>query len=185
MDKTSLSTSDSSALAEEPEQRSADSFRIRQPRHRLNQRFILWRTLNTFFWAIGVIGVFVTLYAIFPSIRTWLGPITWVAAGVFVVNLLFMPTYRYLVHRWETTDQMVYALSGWISREWRIVPISRIQSIDTLQGPLERALRLATIKVITASGEGSVKIEGLDVEVARETVRHLNEITQNTPGDAT
>ncbi|MET0234369.1 MAG: PH domain-containing protein [Kibdelosporangium sp.] len=185
MDQTSLSTSDSTVAAEQPAPRSAESFRIRSPRNRLNPRFILWRTLNTLFWAIGVIGVLVTLYAIFPSIRTWLGPITWFFAGVFLVNLLFMPTYRYWVHRWETTDQMVYALSGWISREWRIVPISRIQSIDTLQGPLERALRLATIKVSTASGEGSVKIEGLDTEVAKDAVRHLNEITQITPGDAT
>lgn len=162
-----------------------DPLRIRSPRHRLDRKFILWRTLNSFFWAIGAIGAFVLPYALFPAVRAWFGPIIWIISAFFLVNLVVMPTYRYLVHRWETTDQAVYTLSGWITREWRIVPISRIQSIDTVQGPLERALNLATIKVTTASGMGGVTIEGLDADVAREAVRHLKEITQDTPGDAT
>lgn len=178
MDHTSPSTSAAPLDA-------AESLRIRPPRYRLSPRFVLWRTLNTFFWAVGIIGTLLLLYAFFGSVRTWLGPIIWCLAAIFVINVLFMPTYRYFVHRWETTDQAVYSLSGWISREWRVVPISRIQSIDTVQGPLEQALGLATIKVRTASHQGEVKIEGVDAETAREAVRRLNEITQVTPGDAT
>ncbi|WP_326943850.1 MULTISPECIES: PH domain-containing protein [unclassified Amycolatopsis] len=158
---------------------------VRPPRHRLARRFILWRTLNTLFWAIGVLGVFVTLHIIFAGIRTWLDPITWGVGAIFAANFLFMPTYRYLVHRWETTDEAVYSLSGWITREWRIVPVSRIQSIDTVQGPIEQLLGLSTIKVTTASHEGHVKIEGLETPIAEEAVRRLNEIAQATPGDAT
>jgi membrane protein YdbS with pleckstrin-like domain len=111
--------------------------------------------------------------------------VTWGVAGIFAANLLFMPTYRYFVHRWETTDEAVYSLSGWITREWRIVPVSRIQSIDTVQGPIEQLLGLSTIKVTTASHEGHVKIEGLETPIAEEAVRRLNEIAQATPGDAT
>lgn len=158
---------------------------IRPPRHRLCVRFILWRTLNTFFWAVGVLGGLYACFLCFTGMRTWLGPVLWFFGVIFLANLLFMPGYRYLVHRWETTDEAVYALSGWISREWRIVPISRIQSIDTIQGPIERLLRLSTIKVTTASAEGAVKIEGLDDGVAEAAVRRLNEIAQITPGDAT
>jgi hypothetical protein len=132
-----------------------------------------------------VLGVLGACYWYFDGVRTWLEPVLWVVGAVFLVNLLFMPTYRYLVHRWETTDDAVYALSGWISREWRIVPVSRIQSIDTVQGPLERALRLATIKILTASHEGAVKIEGLDRDVARAAVERLNEAARLVPGDAT
>jgi membrane protein YdbS with pleckstrin-like domain len=165
--------------------RAAGTLRLRPPRNRLSPRFIAWRTLNTFFWAIGVVGVFLVPYLIWAPARTWLGPIIWFLVAVFAVNVVFMPTYRYYVHRWETTDQAVYTLHGWLSREWRIVPISRIQSIDTVQGPLEQALRLATIRVKTAAGRGGVAIEGLDAEVARDAVDRLNEITQNTPGDAT
>jgi membrane protein YdbS with pleckstrin-like domain len=185
MDQMSSFAPATSPDAEPAAPQGADPLRIRPPRHRLDKRFILWRTLNTFCWAVGVIGAALVPYVLFESIRTWLEPIIWIVSAIFVVNLLFMPTYRYLVHRWETTDQAVYALSGWIVREWRIVPISRIQSIDIVQGPLEQLLHLATIKVTTASGEGGVTIEGLDAETAREVVRQLNEITLGTPGDAT
>lgn len=158
---------------------------VRPPRHRLARRFILWRTLNTLFWAVGVLGALVTPHILFAGVRTWLDPVIWVVAGIFAANLLFMPTYRYFVHRWETTDEAVYSLSGWITREWRIVPVSRIQSIDTVQGPIEQLLGLATIKVTTASHEGHVKIEGIETPIAEEAVRRLNEIAQATPGDAT
>jgi uncharacterized protein len=183
---SSFASAGSSAVepgtAEEVE---VDPLRIRPPLHRLDRRFILWRTLNTFFWAVGVIGAFLTLYLIFDSIREWMGPLIWVGSALFAINILFMPTYRYLVHRWETSDRAVYTLTGWVTREWRVIPISRIQSIDTVQGPLERALNLATIRVKTASGQGGVTIEGLNSDIATETVRHLNGITQKTPGDAT
>jgi membrane protein YdbS with pleckstrin-like domain len=165
---------------------AAAPLRIRPPNRRLSPRFILWRTLNTLCWAVGVLGLFLIPYFIFPAARTWLEPIIWVLAAVFAVNLLFMPTYRYYVHRWETTEEAVYTLSGWISREWRIVPISRIQSIDTVQGPLEQMLRLATVKVTTvAAGRHGVSNEGWDAEVAKAADDRLNEITQATPGDAT
>jgi membrane protein YdbS with pleckstrin-like domain len=145
----------------------------------------VWRTLNTFFWAAGVLGAFAVAYLVWSPARTWLGPVMWFLGAVFAINIVFMPAYRYYVHRWETTDRAVYTLHGWVSREWRIVPVSRIQSIDTVQGPLEQALRLATIRVKTAAGRGGVAIEGLDFEVARAAVDRLNEITQDTPGDAT
>ncbi|MBB5958546.1 hypothetical protein FHS29_005154 [Saccharothrix tamanrassetensis] len=163
----------------------SEEFVIHPPRHRVDRRFILWRTLNTFFWALGVLGVLVTLYVLFENIRTWLLPITLIIGAVYLVNLAVMPTWRYLVHRWETSDEAVYVLQGWLTREWRIIPISRIQRIDTERGPLQQMLGLATVKVVTASSEGGITIEGLDVEVAEKTVRHLNEITQATPGDAT
>lgn len=185
MDQTDQTSPEAPAAAR-PAPPPAATLQIRPPRYRLSPRFILWRTLNTLFWAMGVIGLYLVPYFVFDSARTWLEPLLWVLVAVFAVNLLFMPTYRYYVHRWETTEEAVYTLSGWISREWRIVPISRIQTIDTVQGPLEQLLRLATVKVTTvAADKHGVSIEGLDVEVAKATVDRLNVITQATPGDAT
>jgi membrane protein YdbS with pleckstrin-like domain len=58
---------------------------------------------------------------------------------------------RFRIHRWEVTDEAVYTLSGWLVREWRIAPISRVQTVDTEHGPLQQLLRLATVTVTTAS----------------------------------
>ena len=62
-----------------------------------------------------------------------------------------MPFWRYRVHRWEVTDDAVYTRTGWLWQEWRIAPMSRIQTVDTARGPLEQLFRLASVTVTTAS----------------------------------
>ncbi|MGW0809537.1 PH domain-containing protein [Nonomuraea sp. NPDC002799] len=158
---------------------------LRPPRNRLDRRVILMWTLNALLWGIAVSAALGAAYWLVPGVRSWLGPLLIIVAAIYAVNVAVMPACRYLIHRWEVTDQAVYSLTGWITREWRIIPISRIQSIDTRRGPLQNALGLATLKVTTASREGGIGIAGLDVTVAGELARRLTEITQDTPGDAT
>lgn len=158
---------------------------LRPPRHRVDRRFIVWQTLQALFWSIGVLGGLGVIYRFAEVTRPWLGPVLIVFAVLLAVETIVAPTGRYLVHRWQATDDAVYALQGWITRKWQIVPISRIQSIDTEIGPLQRLLGLATIRVTTASSEGKISIEGLDATVARTTVDRLREVTAATAGDAT
>lgn len=162
-----------------------EPLRLRPPRHRIERKAILWWTLSAFIWGCFVIGGMSVAYAMWAPVRPWLGPVLAIVAAIYAVNLTIMPTWRYLVHRWEVTDQAVYHLHGWLTREWRITPISRIQSIDTTRGPVQQLLGLATLKVTTASKEGTIRIEGLGAEAAERAARHLTEITQATPGDAT
>lgn len=163
----------------------ASALRIRPPRHRVDRRFILWRTSQVFFWGVGVLGALGAAYRFIEAARPWLGPVLLILGALYLVNIVVMPTWRYLVHRWETTDDAVYTLTGWLTRKWQIVPISRIQSIDTERGPIQQMLGLATVKVTTASSEGTITIEGLDAKVAEETVDRLRAVTAATRGDAT
>jgi len=98
---------------------------------------------------------------------------------------ILVPPLLYRIHRWEVTPEAVYTLSGWLVREWRIAPISRVQTVDTEHGPLQQMLKLATVTVTTASARGPVKISGLEAHAAAELARTLTETTQATPGDAT
>jgi membrane protein YdbS with pleckstrin-like domain len=159
--------------------------RLRPPRHRLDRRFIAWRTLQALFWAIGVLGVLTAVYVFAEVTRPWIGPVLVVAGVLYAVNIAVMPTWRYLVHRWEATDDAVYALAGWLTKKWQIVPVSRIQTIDTEIGLIQRYLGLATVTVTTASSEGKITIEGLDARVAEQTVDRLREVAAATKGDAT
>ncbi|MFC3737127.1 PH domain-containing protein [Paractinoplanes deccanensis] len=164
---------------------SGSGLRLRPPRHRVDPRFVLWRTLQALLWGAGVLGTLGAVYTLAEVTRPWLGPVLLVLAAIYLVNVVLMPSWRYRVHRWEATGDAVYALEGWLTKKWRIVPISRIQSIDTERGLLQQALGLATVRVTTASGEGKISIEGLDARVADETVDELRRITAATPGDAT
>ena len=84
---------------------------------------------------------------------------------------LLVPPLLYRIHRWEITSEAVYTLSGWLVREWRIAPISRVQTVDTERGPLQQLLKLADLTVTTASARGPVKISGLDEQTATELAR--------------
>ncbi len=86
---------------------------------------------------------------------------SWVVGTVFAVTVLFAATYilmvpawRYRVHRWEISDTAVYTRTGWFTQERRIAPISRVQTVDTERGPIDRMLGLATVTVTTASSAG-------------------------------
>ena len=102
-----------------------------------------------------------------------------------VVHLVVMPNWRYRVHRWERTADAVYTQAGWFNVERRIAPISRIQTVDSQMGPLERLFQLANVTVTTASAAGPLKIHGLDRATAQALVDDLIRTTQATPGDAT
>jgi uncharacterized protein len=90
-----------------------------------------------------------------------------------LVAVLIEPLWRYRVHRWEVTEDAVYTLEGWLTRTWRIVPITRIQTVDTTRGPLQQLLGLTSIRVRTASHAGSTSIEQLPARLAAAVAHDL------------
>ncbi len=103
-----------------------------------------------------------------------------VALFVFVV-----PLWRYRVHRWEIGAQAVYTRTGWLVQERRIAPISRVQTVDTQRGPLDRLFGLANVTVTTASSAGAVRIIALDADVADRIAAQLTDIASIGEQDAT
>jgi putative membrane protein len=67
-----------------------------------------------------------------PGRARWLAPLAQPTLGVGV------------------TDTVVATRDGWLRPQLVIVPLARIQSVRVVQGPLERALGLATVHVDTA-----------------------------------
>ena len=101
------------------------------------------------------------------------------------VHLAVMPRWRYRVHRWELTADAVYTRSGWWTQEWRIAPVSRIQTVDTERGPIGRLFRLTKVTVTTASAAGPLVIDGLDEPVAAQFAAEVTAAAQAAKGDAT
>ena len=143
-------------------------------------------------WAIG---------AAIPWLVLAIGQLVWfaldgrlwwlhgLAAAVTVVGILIfvvvVPLWRYRVHRWEIGAQAVYTRTGWLMQERRIAPISRVQTVDTYRGPLDRMFGLANVTVTTASSAGAVRIVALDSDVADRVVEQLTDIAALGAEDAT
>lgn len=158
---------------------------LRPPRHPVDGRAVRWWTAQAAVIVLPPVLVLVLLGLLIPPARFWLLLPAAVIALPGAVYVLVMPRQRFRIHRWETTEEAVYAASGWIWQKWRVAPMSRIQTVDTIRGPLQQIFGLAGVTVTTASAAGAIKINGLDRELAAELVERLTGRTQDTPGDAT
>ncbi|MDQ0983828.1 PH domain-containing protein [Streptomyces sp. V2I9] len=159
--------------------------RLRPPRNTLDERAVgWWRTQCLLLTAAPVVPLAV-LGALIAPARFWLLLPAAVLAAAGTAAAVLLPLWWFRTHRWEVTRDAVYVRTGFFRREWRIAPMSRIQTVDTVRGPLEQLFRLATVTVTTASAKGAVRIAGLDHEVAADLAQRLTRITRDTPGDAT
>lgn len=164
---------------------SSDLMTLREPAHRVSPRAVgYWRTTALIWESITLIALSVGMYFL-PERAWWV----WLAYGALVALSVFhvvaMPTVRYRVHRWEVTESAIHTRAGWISRETKIAPINRVQTVDFSQGPVMRLFKIASLTVTTASAAGPITIEGLDAEQTRELAANLTAITAADEGDAT
>jgi hypothetical protein len=157
---------------------------LRPPANQVHRKAVVWWALQSvIFWCVLLVGGGVAL--LFTGGPLWLVLLVVAVVVAAAADLIVMPRLQYRTHRWEVTDQAVYVQSGVLVREWRIAPLSRVQTVDSERGPLQQYLKLATVTVTTASASGALKIKGLGQDEAAELVDRLTAITEATPGDAT
>ena len=128
-------------------------------------------------------AVLVVGYVWAPFDLAWWVPV--LVALVVVAYVATVPGWKYAVHRWEVTETAVYTQTGWWTRERRIAPMSRIQTVDYSQGALERLFGLASVTVTTASAAGALQIAALDRDPAQRLAEELTLKADTVPGDAT
>ena len=158
---------------------------IREPAHRVSERAVAyWRLTalvgSVVLWALLGVG-----YVLLDDPAWWVAALVVVVVAVDVAYIVAMPRVRFRVHRWEVTPTAVHTRSGWLTTEERIAPLSRVQTVDSAQGPLMRQFGLMSITVTTASAAGPITIDCLDAPTARAVVAELTEITGRSAGDAT
>lgn len=117
--------------------------------------FLVWRMDLSIF--IGVLPLFaaLVLYGLF--------------VGVF-------PTLRWRRWRYEIREEEVDLQRGivWVSRT--LVPLARIQHVDTQNGPLQRWFGLSTVIFYTAAGANH--IPELAAPIAAEVRDRISELTR-------
>jgi uncharacterized protein len=156
---------------------------LRPPAHRVSPRAVAWWRLRAA--AVVLVLVLPQLGLTSVSGAWWAWTLLMITLAAGAAYVLLVPPWLYRISRWEVTEHAVYTLTGWLVREWRIAPISRVQTVDTERGPLQQLLGLATVTVTTASARGAVRIHGLAQDDAAELARVLTETAHATPGDAT
>jgi membrane protein YdbS with pleckstrin-like domain len=80
-----------------------------------------------------------------------------------------VPPLNYARWRYGFADELLMMRYGILFVEERAVPVRRMQHVDLVRGPIERAFGLATLVVFTAGNEGSAfRVPGLPLKEAQE-----------------
>jgi uncharacterized protein len=163
---------------------------VRDPAWSLSRSAIgLWVTesvISTLFLglAVGAFMLFVPSDAGGPiPLLRWLVPIGLLVYAVVAIGV--RPRFKFRVHRWEVTGDAVYTLTGWLTRTWTLVPISRIQTVDVTRGLLQQLLGLSTVAVLTASSQGTVRVWHLEADVAQRVAADLAHRAEQVRDQAT
>ena len=163
---------------------------VRTPAWTLSRSAIgLWVTQGVLAALLPLAGAFVFALAAprsaggpVPVLR-WLLPVVAVIVAAVVIGV--RPWVRYRVHHWEVTDEAVYTLTGWLTRTWTLVPISRIQTVDVTRDAVQQLFGLASVAVLTASSQGTVHIPHLSADVAQRVADDLAHRAERVRDQAT
>lgn len=159
---------------------------LREPINKVSPRAIgYWRTSALIWEGILLVVAAVVYFVVLPEKWWWASAIFVLLVLGALVETLVVPRFKYAVHRWEVTPTAIYTRSGWLNIEQRIAPLSRVQTVDSTQGAIQRMFGLASITVTTASASGPISINCLDQGTAKRIVADLTEITGRDEGDAT
>jgi uncharacterized protein len=78
------------------------------------------------------------------------------AAAVAVTAILLVPELRWRRWRWEVREQEIDIRRGTIAVTRTLVPMLRVQHVDTKRDLLQQALGLATVVFHTAAGSNEI-----------------------------
>ena len=151
-----------------------------EPSERLDPRArTLWRIVGALnalpLLAGGAGGSWAWLKLTDVSFFVWILPAV-AAVALLVLMVVVAPTLRWRRWRYEIRSDEVDLQRGvwWVSRT--LVPLARIQHVDTRQGPLQRRYGLSTVVFHTAAGPN--QIPELSTPIAAEARDRIADLTR-------
>ncbi|MEV4639514.1 PH domain-containing protein [Actinoplanes sp. NPDC049548] len=96
----------------------------------------------------------------------WAWPTAMAAILLFAVWRSVVTVRAVKAWGYAERDNDLLVRHGLVVRRLSIVPYARMQFVDVTAGPLERAFRLATVQLHTASAASDAKIPGLPPDEA-------------------
>ena len=97
-------------------------------------------------WGLFHLGIH-PLLAAAPALAT---------VAIAVVGVLLVPDLLYLHWRYEIGEEEVDLQYGLVTMTRMLIPMARVQHVDTRRGPLQRRFGLASVVLYTAAGASEI-----------------------------
>ncbi len=137
------------------------------------------RRVRVLWWVSGAIGLIPFLLAAIAATVAVGGvaaAVLWAVTLLMAVSAALGPVLRYARWRYVVREDDVWVREGVLWVTTTVVPFSRLQFVDTRQGPLDRALGLASLQMYTAALGARTTIPGLAVADAERLRERLADV---------
>lgn len=159
---------------------------IQEPQQRISPDAVkVWRITTVIEDIIGfcVGGVLLYLQHHYDWYE-WIGLILYILLILYVIysigEIFIFPVYRQRTWRYEIDERHIQLKYGALNKSYLIVPMTKVQYVNTEQGPLLRKYGLATIEIGTmASTHDIPAIPEKEAEELRTKIAILAEITES------
>jgi uncharacterized protein len=126
-----------------------------------------WRLQYGLFWVV-VLVVVVMVGDPLPAVLRWL------ALLGLVVTVTVVPTLRWRSWRWDVRPDAIELRHGVLRVVHTVVPMARVQHVDTTSDIVEKQLGLASVAVHTAAGSHKIPLlRDRDAEEVRARIAAL------------
>jgi membrane protein YdbS with pleckstrin-like domain len=132
-----------------------------------------WRLQQVLFWLVVLVVAQIVAGQIDAG---WASRIAWLPLLGLVVGAALVPELRWRRWRWDVTPEAIVIRHGTFTVTETLVPVARVQHVDTTSDIAEQALDLSTVVVHTAAG--SHKIPLLSVAQADELRDRIAELAR-------
>jgi membrane protein YdbS with pleckstrin-like domain len=143
----------------------------------------VWRingALNSLFFLLASIGSVVLV--ILMDVPVWIAFIV-ISLSILITYILIqvVPKIRYRIWRYEVSEFEIELKYGLFIIRRVLIPMVRVQHVDTKQGPLLRHYDLSTVTISTAATMH--EIPALDIETADQVRDFISQMARVTEED--
>ena len=143
----------------------------------------VWRQIGLIITAVALLAAAVlTVLRILFDWSSWILYASW--SAVVLMYFLFvylLPTLRWKWWRYEVREEEIEIQNGLFVIKRTLVPMVRVQHVDTKQGPLLRRSQLASVEISTAAT--THEIPALDSGEAEELRRFIADKVRTVKDD--
>lgn len=149
---------------------------LKEPQNRLSKKGVkVWRITGIISTIIllAMAGTVTTLTFIFDWYKVII-PAAFLVCFIYgYLSILLMPNLKWKRWRYEVREDEVELQRGVIVIKRTLIPMIRVQHVDTQQGPIMRKYDLATVSISTAATVH--EIPALLVEEAEEIRNYISQ----------
>ena len=110
-------------------------------------------------WALGCVVVLVGGRLAGEAASGGLGTLLWaLPLAALLLGTPFLPELRWRRWRWEVREHEIDLQRGTLVLRRTLIPMARVQHVETERGVLEQWLQLATVEIHTAAGSHEIPL---------------------------